>query len=108
MTTCRTAVTRSALIGFAALSLVGCTAITGKSLGHNIDDATITSYVKAKLAADQSLSTITRIGVDTTKGVVSLNGIVDSDAQRLQAAELARQVEGVRKVDNNLQVKHQR
>jgi osmotically-inducible protein OsmY len=42
--------------------------------------------------------------VDTTKQVVSLNGIVESADQKARAEQLAKQVDGVRKVDNNLQI----
>ncbi len=92
-------------VGLIALAFVGCTAMTGKSAGRNVDDAAITAGVKAKLAADESLSTITRIDVDTNDGTVYLNGIVDNEIDRLRAAELARQVHGVYKVTNNLTVK---
>jgi hyperosmotically inducible periplasmic protein len=90
-----------ALVTFFALA--GCTAMTGETAGRNIDDATITSSVKTKLAADK-LSSLTRVDVDTTNGVVALNGIVDSADQKARAQELASQVGGVHRVVNNLQV----
>jgi osmotically-inducible protein OsmY len=83
--------------------LAACSSMTGKTLGENIDDAGITSSVKAKLAGEK-ISTVTRIDVDTNQGVVALNGTVTSAAMRLRAAEIARQVKGVRDVVNNLQV----
>jgi hyperosmotically inducible protein len=45
-----------------------------------------------------------KINVDTNQGTVHLNGTVDSPAAKERAAELARQVEGVRQVVNNLKV----
>lgn len=84
--------------------LAACTSMTGKTLGENIDDAGITSQVKAKLAGEK-ISTVTRIDVDTNQGVVALNGTVTSDEMRTRAAEIARQVKGVRQVVNNLQVR---
>ena len=84
--------------------LAACTSMTGKSLGENVDDAGITSQVKAKLAGEK-ISTVTRIDVDTNQGVVALNGTVMSDEMRARAAEIARQVKGVRQVVNNLQVR---
>jgi osmotically-inducible protein OsmY len=42
--------------------------------------------------------------VDTTNGIVQLNGSVDTDKTRQRATELARQVDGVRRVVNNLKV----
>jgi hyperosmotically inducible periplasmic protein len=88
---------------FVVISLVGCQAMTGRTTGENIDDATLTGYVKTKLAGDK-VSSLSRVDVDTTSGVVSLNGVVESADQRARAQELASQVGGVKKVINNLQV----
>ncbi|MGH7798079.1 MAG: BON domain-containing protein [Candidatus Binatia bacterium] len=85
------------------LSVSGCTALTGQSAGEYVDDSTITASVKAKLVADQAAN-LTRVDVDTTNRVVSLNGVVESPDHKRRAAELATQVAGVRRVDNNLQV----
>lgn len=84
-------------------ALGGCQATTGRTAGRNVDDATLTGSVKTKLATDK-LSSLTRIDVDTTNGIVSLNGVVESAEQRARAQELASQVNGVNKVVNNLQV----
>lgn len=84
--------------------LAGCSYLTGKTAGQNLDDATITASVKTKLATDQSASTLTRIDVDTNKGTVTLNGVVDDAATKKRVAELAKQVGGVQNVVNNLQV----
>jgi hyperosmotically inducible protein len=83
--------------------MAGCQALTGETAGQNIDDTTITTTVKAKLAADKG-STLTRVQVDTNRGVVQLTGVVQSAADRTHAAEVARSVSGVRSVVNNLQV----
>ena len=56
-------------------TMAGCQAMTGKTAGRNVDDATITTSVKTKLAADK-VSSLTRVDVDTNNGVVSLNGVV--------------------------------
>lgn len=81
----------------------GCTALTGKTAGNNIDDATVTASVKTNLAAEK-VDTLTRIDVDTTEGIVSLNGVVESVAMRQHAAEIAQRTAGVRSAVNNLQV----
>lgn len=83
--------------------LGGCQAMTGRTAGENVDDATITSTVKARLAQDK-LGTLTRVDVDTTSGVVALNGVVATAQDRSRAEEVARGVGGVKKVTNNLQV----
>ena len=84
-------------------SVGGCQSMTGKRAGRNVDDATVTTAVKTKLAADKA-SSLTRVDVDTNNGTVSLNGVVESSGQKARAQELAAQVNGVDKVINNLQV----
>jgi hypothetical protein len=66
-------------------------------------DPTITMSVKSKLAKEKA-STLTKVNVDTRQGVVELNGTVDTNAAKLRATELAQQVDGVRRVVNNLKV----
>jgi hyperosmotically inducible periplasmic protein len=84
--------------------LSGCTALTGETLGQNIDDTTLTATVKTKLSVDK-LANLTRIDVDTYNGVVSLNGVVSTPEEKQRAEEIARTVNGVKKVVNNLQVR---
>jgi hyperosmotically inducible protein len=83
--------------------LLGCQAMTGKTAGQNVDDATITASVKSTLVADKAAN-LTRVDVDTNRGVVSLNGVVESADQKARAEQLARRVDGVKNVINNLQV----
>jgi len=63
----------------------------------------ITATIKAKLVKDPALSAL-RISVNTTDGVVTLSGSVDSADQIEQAKQLALQTEGVREVKSTLQV----
>jgi hyperosmotically inducible protein len=81
----------------------GCTSMTGKSAGQNVDDATITAQVKTKLAAEK-VATLTKVDVDTNKGTVYLTGNVESATVKTRATEIARAVSGVREVVNNLTV----
>jgi osmotically-inducible protein OsmY len=85
------------------LLAASCRSMTGESAGQNIDDATITAQVKAKLAAEKA-SNLTRVSVATADGTVSLSGIVPTPADRARAEEITRQVKGVRAVINGLQV----
>ncbi len=85
------------------MAFSGCQAMTGETLGQNIDDTNITATVKTKLAGEKA-STLTRIDVDTVRGVVTLGGVVASPADRSRAEQIAAQVGGVKKVVNNLQV----
>jgi hyperosmotically inducible periplasmic protein len=85
--------------------LSGCQSTTGKTAGQTMSDASISSAVQTKLTSDR-LSNFPRIDVDTERGVVNLSGVVETEAQRAQAGRLARQVEGVVKVNNNLQIQN--
>jgi hyperosmotically inducible periplasmic protein len=89
------------------LFLGGCTAMTGESAGQYADDSAITTRVKTALAADKAAN-LTRIEVATTNQVVSLNGIVQSPDQKRRAEEVAKEISGVRRVQNNLQIQQTR
>jgi hyperosmotically inducible protein len=84
----------------------GCTAMTGKTAGENVDDASITASVKSKLAAEK-MATLTKVDVDTNRGTVYLTGNVENATVKARATEIARQVAGVRDVVNNLKVQVQ-
>lgn len=73
--------------------------LTGCNRGPS--DETLTESVQAKLKADPSLSA-SPIKVSTTGGVVTLSGVVNSDADKTRAAGLAKSVEGVKSVTNTL------
>ena len=66
-------------------------------------DAAITAKVKTSLAADD-LVKARNIDVDTVRGVVQLNGTVDSVAEKQRALSVARNVQGVLEVKDNLRV----
>ena len=74
-----------------------------RSMGQVIDDTTITTEIKAKLTAD-TLSNLTKIGVNTRDGVVTLTGDVDSLERKARAAQIAGSIRGVRQVVDNVQV----
>jgi hyperosmotically inducible protein len=95
------------LMATPVVSIVGCTSLTGQTAGQYVDDRTITTTVKAKLVADKAAN-LTRVDVDTTNRVVSLNGIVQSREHKVRAEQLAMQVSGVREVKNNLQIQESR
>ena len=94
--------TLTVMVAFLIL-ITGCQAMTGETMGQNVDDGTLTSYVKTKLASDK-LVTLTRVGVETNNGVVYLTGEVETAEQRCRIGSLASEVKGVKKVVNNLQV----
>ncbi len=67
-------------------------------------DAAITAAIKAKLVKDPNLSAL-RIAVNTTDGVVTLSGSVDSVEEIQQALKLALETDGVREAISTLQVR---
>jgi osmotically-inducible protein OsmY len=89
----------------AALLLLigGCQAMTGETAGQNIDDGTLTTYVKSALAGER-VNTLTRVGVETNNGIVVLTGEVETATEKSRAGTVASQVKGVKRVVNNLQV----
>jgi hyperosmotically inducible protein len=72
--------------------------------GQVIDDATVTATVKAKLIDDTSTKAH-EINVETQNGIVQLTGFADSMASKSRAAELARSVDGVADVKNDIQIR---
>ena len=88
----------------AGASLTACAASDEKrSTGQVIDDSAIAAKTKAALAEDEVTDAID-IDVEVDKAHVQLNGFVDTDAQRIRADEIAKSIEGVVAVENNLEV----
>ena len=71
--------------------------------GEAITDGWITSRIKTKFMGDESLRA-SSINVDTNDHVVTLKGAVPNEATRSKAVALAKEVEGVNRVVDNLQV----
>jgi hyperosmotically inducible periplasmic protein len=83
------------------------TGAMGKQVGRAeafIEDATITTKLKAQIVKDDALK-LSQIDVTTTQGVVRLSGAVDTPAAVARAEQLARTIEGVKRVDNALVAK---
>lgn len=88
----------------AAATMAGCA--TGPAYESNaeaVDDATITANVKAALLQDPA-TRASNIAVNTIHGRVDLTGFVNSRDQGDEATHDARQVAGVRSVNNELQI----
>jgi osmotically-inducible protein OsmY len=90
-----------AIVVFGAF-LAGCK--TNESPEGQVDDLQIVAQVKSKLAEEVGPSTVTNISVDSTNGVVTLAGQVDSGALRAKAEAVSRGVPKVGRVIDNLQV----
>ena len=74
------------------------------SVGQKLDDSVTTGRVKAALIDNKDVKSH-QINVETNAGVVQLSGFVTSDAMRDSAARVAANVDGVKKIDNELMVK---
>ena len=72
--------------------------------GEYVDDSVITTKVKSQLAGDDFLKSF-EITVETYKGIVQLSGFVGSQMAVNKAGEIARGVQGVKSVKNDLIVK---
>lgn len=87
------------------VQLTGCAvARDQQTVGSYIDDATITTRVKARMAEDKSVSA-TSISVETLKGTVQLSGFAKSADERATAERLARSTPGVQSVRNDIVVR---
>ncbi|NWF73972.1 MAG: BON domain-containing protein [Nitrospirae bacterium] len=105
---------RAGIVGILGVSLMlitACESMTGKTAWQTmddatmaaIDDATMTASVQEKLTGGK-LPNFSRINVTTDRSVVSLNGVVRTVGEKSAAEDLARQVAGVRNVNNNLHI----
>ncbi len=75
-----------------------------QSAGEYVDDAVVTTKIRAAIVAEKNLSNFD-IGVETIDGVTTLTGAVDTDEQKQAAERVTKEVEGVRRVNNDLKVK---
>jgi osmotically-inducible protein OsmY len=86
-------------------AVVGCTSTPKQeSAGQYIDDSVITTSVKAAIFNEPSLK-VAEINVETFKGVVQLSGFVRSQDSIGTAVNIARGVNGVKSVKNDIRVK---
>lgn len=100
----------AAMLCMAAMLMAGCNQSSTESntptttVGTEVDDAVVTSGVKAALLTDPLIKSFD-FQVETRKGTVQLSGFVDDQKQIDQALMLARGVKGVVNVENGLTVK---
>ncbi len=97
-----------AALMLAAAGLVGLTGCAGdkyhESTGEDIDDSATTGRVKGALNND-SVYKYPDVIVTTFKGTVQLSGFVDNRDEKSRATTLAKNVEGVKDVQDNISVK---
>jgi hyperosmotically inducible periplasmic protein len=75
-----------------------------EKVASTASNATLTGKVKSALASDVGAKTMTNINVDSNNGVVTLKGRVDTADAKKKAGDIAKKVEGVKSVKNELKV----
>lgn len=75
-----------------------------EKVSSTASNATLTTKVKTALASDAGAKTMTSIDVDSNNGVVTLKGKVDSADMKKKAGDIAKKVDGVKSVKNELKV----
>jgi len=94
-----------ALLAGATVVTTGCAVMRGQeTAGAYVDDASITTAVKAKFVEDKTVDA-GAISVETLNGTVQLSGFAKTNTEKMQAETLARNVKGVRQVKNVLTVR---
>lgn len=93
---------RAAIVVLFCTLVLGCR--TNESPEGQVDDLQITAQVKSKLASDVGISSVTNISVNSTNGVVTLSGQVNSPDVKAKAETVAKNVPKVVRVVDTLQV----
>ena len=93
------------LVAALMVTALGCASQSEpQSAGAYMDDSWITTKVKTAILNEPSLK-VMQINVETYKGVVQLSGFVDSAASQAKAVEIARSVQGVTSVKDDLRLR---
>ena len=93
------------LAAFAIFELSGCAVTRGQqTVGAYIDDATITTQIKARFVDDKAVDA-TSISVETLNGTVMLSGFAKNASEKAAAESIARRVSGVKAVKNEIAVR---
>jgi osmotically-inducible protein OsmY len=95
----------AALSAAALVTLPGCAIVRGQeTVGAYVDDATITTQVKARMVENKDVDA-GAIKVETLNGTVMLSGFAKNGLEKETAANIARKVNGVRSVKNEIAIR---
>jgi osmotically-inducible protein OsmY len=95
----------AAIAAICLLTAAGCAVTRGQeSVGAYVDDATITTAVKGRFAANSDVDA-TSIRVETLNGTVMLSGFAKNATEKASAETLAWKVNGVKSVKNEIAVR---
>jgi osmotically-inducible protein OsmY len=95
----------AAMMAAALLTTAGCAVSRGQqTVGSYVDDAGITTLVKARMA-ESKLVSATSISVETLNGTVMLSGFAVSATEKSAAENIARGVNNVKLVKNEIAIR---
>lgn len=93
------------ITGVALLVATGCAVVRDQeTVGAYVDDATITTQVKARMLNNPDVAG-TSISVETLNGTVMLSGFAKNATEKATAEKIARGVNGVKAVKNEIAVR---
>lgn len=95
----------AAAIAFTLITTAGCAVTRGQqTAGAYVDDTAITATVKSRMLESEAVAG-TSITVETLNGTVMLSGFAKSAQEKAAAESIARKVEGVKSVKNEITVR---
>ncbi|MCE3285163.1 MAG: transport-associated protein [Steroidobacteraceae bacterium] len=95
----------AAMFALTLVTVTGCAVTRGQqTAGAYLDDSAITASVKTRMLDDERVAG-TSITVETLNGTVMLSGFAKSAAEKAAAESIARKVDGVRDVKNEITVR---
>ena len=98
-----------ALCATGLLAVAACdrpTATRARTPGEELDDVALSGKVKAALTADSTK--YPDIQVATSRGTVQLSGFADNSDQKSRAGDIAKNVAGVKDVENKITIKEEK
>ena len=95
----------AAMTAVVMLTATGCAVSRGQeTVGAYVDDAGITTLVKSRMA-ESKLVSATSISVETLNGTVMLSGFAKSSTEKSEAERIARGVNNVKSVKNEIAIR---
>lgn len=89
----------------ALLTAAGCAVTRGQeTVGAYVDDATITTQVKGRFVENKEVDAAS-IHIETLNGTVLLSGFAKSATEKVTAEQIARKVNGVKSVRNEIAIR---
>lgn len=97
--------TFAAILATTVIAVSGCAVMRGQeTVGAYVDDTAITTSVKARFADNKSVDA-SSIRVETLNGTVMLSGFAKNSTEKTTAESIARNVNGVKSVRNEIAVR---